>query len=299
MSRPPVRHGDVGDWRLPDDKFLATFHLPSPSMRHDVLAQWHPMPHENLITFDEVEHVYTFRGERVPRSVTGLLHEYTHEFNPEASVAAMRPEKREELVACGVGSSDDEILAYWQLNGEIQRARGQLLHFHAEQVLNGREVEEPHSPELQQARRIINDFILARGLRPFRTEVCLHHEGLRVAGQADLLCIDGDDSIVVCDWKRSREIRMENPFRTMKEPLENLPDSNYWTYALQLNLYAWLLSEDGYEVSSMFLFVVHPNLTAPRVISVPWLREEMRLLVEREVVSGAAQALALGSCVFD
>jgi len=52
-------------------------------MRYDVLAQRHPMPRENLITFNEVEHVHTFRDERVPRSVTELLHEYTHTFNPK------------------------------------------------------------------------------------------------------------------------------------------------------------------------------------------------------------------------
>ena len=233
MSVPLVRHGDVGDWRLADDAFLATFRLPQSSLRHDVLAQQHPMPREDLITFDEAEHVYTFRGVRVPRSVTGLLHEYSHEFNPRAALASMRAEKRLELAERGVGTSDEDILDFWRFNGEVQRARGQLLHYHAEQILNGRVIEEPHSPELRQARFLFNEFILARGFRPFRTEVCLHHEGLRVAGQADLLCLDTDDRIAVFDWKRSREIRMDNVFRSMREPLENVPDCNYYTYALQ------------------------------------------------------------------
>ena len=138
MSVPLVRHGDVGDWRLADDEFLATFRLPQPSLRHDVLSQRHPMPREDLITFDEAEHVYTFRGVRVPRSVTALLHRYTHEFNPRAALAVMRAEKRLELAERGVGTSDDEILAFWRFNGEVQRARGQLLHYHAEQMVNGR-----------------------------------------------------------------------------------------------------------------------------------------------------------------
>ena len=86
---------------------------------------------------------------------------------------------------------------------------------------------------------------------------------------------------------------MENPYRTLEEPLENLPDSNYWTYALQLNLYAYILEDQyGYMVSSMFLFVVHPNLSAPRVISVPRLGDEIRLLVEHEVASCAASTRA-------
>ena len=283
MLFPLVRHGDVGDWRLPDGEFLATFHLPSTGQRIDILAQRNPLPRENLITFDEKEHVYTFRGVRVPRSVTGLLHAYTQEFVPQLALAVMRPEKREELAACGA-VTDDEILARWRINGEVQRARGQLLHYHAEQTLNGREVEEPHSPELMQACCLINSFLPAHGLRPFRTEVCLHHEGLRVAGQADLICIDGDSRLVVCDWKRSREIRVDNPFRSLKEPLQNLPDCNYWHYALQLNLYAYIIEDQyGYEVGSMLLFVVHPSITSPRVIEVPRLHREISLLVEQEV----------------
>ena len=251
------------------------------------------MPREDFLTFDEAEHIYTFRGERVPRSVTGLLHMYAQEFDPRAALTTMTPEKREELAARGAGSTDDEILAYWRCNGEVQRARGQLLHYHAEQLLNDRGVEEPHSPELQQAHRLIKDFLPARGLRPFRSEVCLYHDGLHLAGQADLLCLDEDDRVVVCDWKRSREIRLTNPFRTLKEPLENLPDSNYWTYALQLNLYTYILEDQyGYEVSCMFLFVVHPNVSSPRVISVPRLADEIRLLVEHEVTSCAASTTA-------
>eukprot|EP00973_Karenia_brevis_P092308 12411777-Karenia_brevis.AAC.1 len=281
-----VCHGAVGDWRLSDVEFLETFRSPDASVRHDVLAERSPLRDEDLISFHEAEHKYTFRGEPVPRSVTGLLHSYTHEFNPTLALSVMRPDKRKDLEARGVGSTDAEILRHWQFHGEVQRARGQLLHYHVEQALNGRSIEEPHSPELKQALHVINAFMVNCGLRPYRTEVCLYHEGLRVAGQADLLCTDKDNCLVVCDWKRCREIRTENAFRSMKEPLENLPDSNYWVYALQLNLYAYILSDQyGYTVTSMYLFVVHPELAEPRIIAVPLLEDEIRLLVQHELSS--------------
>ena len=278
-----VRHGDVGDWRLDDQEFLASFHLPSPGLRHEALAHENPMPFEHLITFDEVEHVYTFSGKRVPRSVTKLLHTYSQDFDPLIALSIMKPETRQDLEAIA-GPEDKDIIAYWRTNGEIQRARGQLLHYHAEQILNGRSVEEPHSPELRQANRIIDGFILARGLLPFRTEVCLYHKKLNIAGQADLLCVDPTKRLVICDWKRSRDIRMENGFRSLKEPLEHLPDSNYWLYALQLNLYAFMLEDQyGYSVSTMYLFVVHPRQASPRIIEVPRLDIEVQLLVEHEL----------------
>ena len=72
-SMEPVRNGVCGDWRLPDDAFLATFHLPG-SDRMEVLAAKNPMKREGRIQFDESAHTYTVDGLTVPRSVTGLLH---------------------------------------------------------------------------------------------------------------------------------------------------------------------------------------------------------------------------------
>ena len=134
-----VRHGEVGDWRLPDSAFLESFELPSPALRCEALASKNPMPFEHFITFEEVEHVYTYKGRRVPRSVTKLLHAYSYDFDHVLALAVMKPEKREDLEA-RAGTTDEDIIYYWKWNGQVQRARGQLLHYHVEQVLNGRDI---------------------------------------------------------------------------------------------------------------------------------------------------------------
>ena len=107
----------------------------------------------------------------------------------------------------------------------MQRARGTLLHYHAEQLLNDRDVEEPHSPEFKQIIEIV-DVIKSRW-EVYRTEFSMFHCGLRLAGQADLLCRDADGRLVIIDWKRSREIKYD-AFRPMDPPLEHLPDCNYY-----------------------------------------------------------------------
>ena len=69
--------------------------------------------------------------------------------------------------------------------------------------------------------------------------------------------------------------------RQMKPPLEHLPDSNYFHYALQLNIYRYILeSEYGYRVSGMFLGVVHPLSEGPLCIEIPRLDAEIALIVE-------------------
>ena len=110
-----------------------------------------------------------------------------------------------------------------------------------------------------------------------------------MAGQADLLCKDTDGKLIIIDWKRSRELKYASPFRTLKEPLEHMDDTNYSLYSLQLNLYAYILeTEYGIEVSRMLLGVFHPLSDAARCIEVPRLSEEIALLVEHEIAAGRA-----------
>ena len=67
----------------------------------------------------------------------------------------------------------------------------------------------------------------------------------------------------------------------MKQPLHHLPDSNYFHYALQLNIYRIILeSEYGYRVSGMFLGVVHPLSEGYQCIEIPRLDAEIALIVE-------------------
>ncbi len=205
----PLRNGVCGDWRLPDEDFLASFALPGPRDRYEVLAEKHPFPRESRIHFNEATHVYTVDGLTVPRSVTGLLHKYVGEFNAMAAIEAMKrgPQwqfKKEEFERDGLLMSDAEIAATWSKRSEVARARGTLLHFQAESFLNGLEpgrprvVEEPHSPEYRQFLQIYGSAIKDK-MEVYRTEVNLFHCGLRVAGQPDFLARGPDGGLIIWD----------------------------------------------------------------------------------------------------
>ena len=95
-------------WRLPDKDFLEAFRLPA---HPDVLATRNPVARESRITFDENSHVYTFDGNVVPRSVTGLLKSFTSPFDPAEAIAAMKRgqdwERKDQFMINGVMMSDD------------------------------------------------------------------------------------------------------------------------------------------------------------------------------------------------
>ncbi len=248
---------------------------------------------DTRISFDEEKHIYTVDGVTVQRSVTGFVHAYAPHFDPHEAIQMMKAgrnweaKRLEFLKDDGALMTDDEIAAKWARNGEVQRKRGTLLHFHAEQYLNGRAIEEPHSPEFSQVRDICEVFC-EMNWEAFRTELSLFHCGLRIAGQADLILRDQDGSFIVFDWKRSKEIRYDS-FDQLTPPLEHLPACNYWLYTLQLNTYAYIMeTEYDMVVSRMVLGVVHPLRERGQLIEVPRLEKEMALLVETEISAGRA-----------
>ena len=85
-----VRHGRVGDWRLSDAEFMASFRLPTASDKHEVLKAKNPIPEEGRLVFDETSHTYAFDGVAVPCSVTTLVHRFAGKFGPGGALAGMK-----------------------------------------------------------------------------------------------------------------------------------------------------------------------------------------------------------------
>lgn len=290
-AEDPVRFDEVADWRLDDASFVAAFRLP-PKDDDGALASKHPFPRTHRIVFDADSHTYTIDGHVAPRSVTGLLHAYCNDFDPERALAAMRAsgrweERCAELEARGLGTTDTDFVERWRFSGQVARDRGTLLHWHAEQAANGRVIQEP-SPEFKQVLQLFECFARL-GWAPYRTELSIFHCGLRCAGQMDLLCTDSQGHFVIVDYKRTKELPSENAHAALLYPLDHLPDAAWWKYSLQQNLYRYILiSEYQCSVASMWLACVHPELAGPRLVQVPEMLSEIEALVEHERAQGRA-----------
>ena len=86
---------------------------------------------------------------------------------------------------------------------------------------------------------------------------------LRIAGQADLIIIDGFD-VYVLDYKSNREIKMKSYYdrktkrsQMMVYPLNNLEDTNFWHYTLQLSTYAWMIEKIDPRFKIKSLTLIH------------------------------------------
>jgi hypothetical protein len=90
-----------------------------------------------------------------------------------------------------------------------------------------------------------------------------------------------DGTFAIYDWKRAKEMKMENPFSNGYGPAKDLPDCNYWHYTLQLNVYRWLLEKHyGLKISEMALVVLHPNNNNYKRFKLNRLEEEVEEMME-------------------
>jgi ATP-dependent exoDNAse (exonuclease V) beta subunit len=118
-------------------------------------------------------------------------------------------------------------------------------------------------------------------LIPYRTEWTVFHEELKLAGSIDMLFFDeSTNKFHIYDWKRCRNIQKSNPFDKWgnKECINHFPDTNFWHYSLQLNIYKAILERKyNMTIDGLFLVCLHPNNKNSNYIKLkaPNLQEEV------------------------
>jgi ATP-dependent exoDNAse (exonuclease V) beta subunit len=105
---------------------------------------------------------------------------------------------------------------------------------------------------------------LNKGVYPEFLIACNSQDGfLRLAGQIDLLIVNGNDVYIV-DFKSNKEIKKTSFYDKkkksnvmMKFPVNNLQDCNFNHYQLQLSTYAFMLQTLRPELNIKKLILYH------------------------------------------
>jgi len=123
--------------------------------------------------------------------------------------------------------------------------------------------------------------------QPYRTEWLVFDPEHKVAGSIDMVYLKPDGTLAIYDWKRIEEVKTENRFQSGLGPVSHLPDTNYWHYSLQLNVYRYILQKHyGFTVSELALVVLHPMNRSWRVVKINFMDDEVAAMM-------AARAAAL------
>ena len=174
--------------------------------------------------------------------------------------------RRAAMVITAEGPMTTERLcADWAILGQRARNRGTEAHLQVERCLNGLACHAD-TPEMKSFATFMHAVAVPAGWEVFRTEWRIFCEDSNVAGSIDMVARAPDGTFVLVDWKRSDKVRTtvagsKAPWdTTMQFPLDHMDEVAVATYALQLNLYKYIL-ETKYDmvISAMVLSQIGPG----------------------------------------
>ncbi len=292
--------------------------LASGRVDNTFLARKNAHERDSRIVFDEEPHLYYIDGSTEGYvSVTTYVHSHFESFDADRIIANMMKSKNWESNEKYYGKTPEQIKKEWQDNCNKAAADGTRMHFVIESYYNekfnpespykcklpsfylekeggeaGEEEEEEEeeedktkvgstSIEFEYFTTFVRDH---KSLVPYRTEWTIFDEELKLAGSIDMLFYDSaSGNFHIYDWKRCRNIQKTNGFNKWgnKECIEHLPDTNFWHYSLQLNVYKALLERKyNMTIDGLYLVCLHPNNKNKNYIKLkaPDLQEEVNCL---------------------
>lgn len=253
------------------------------------LAVTNAHPRDARIGFEEATHAYTVDGVREGwTSCTTFIGTFYEHFDPDAVIAKMMA-SRKWSESKYYGMTADEIKKQWSDSGTEASEAGTRMHLDIEHYNNadpvgnlaGDDWEPNPGPEWDYFMEYDRRWRQRKGFVPYRTEWLVFKEDIKLAGSIDMIYEKPDGTLAIYDWKRAKEMKYENKFQSMLPPISHLPDTNYWHYSLQLNIYRRILQEHyGKVVSELALVVLHPNNKSFKVIKLNMMDEEVELMFQ-------------------
>lgn len=210
----------------------------------------------------EKTHTYYVKGSsKGIVSTTGFVHSFFPHFDAAAAIKGMMssPNWPQHKL---YGKTKEEIIEIWKSSGTEASGLGTAMHLAIEQYLNGAfDRIDPLVKETVEWKYFMNFHNDHQDLEPYRTEWEVWDEEYKLTGSIDMIYRrKSDGAFLIYDWKRSKEIKMENKWDNGLGPMSHLPASNYWHYTLQLNVYRWFLQKHyGLKIVELCIIIMHPN----------------------------------------
>lgn len=232
------------------------------------------------MTFTEDDHSYVDENKARYVSVTQLIGAAFEKFDAEA--IAKKKAARD-------GSDWQKLVLEWQKNGEKAANEGTRLHFNCEQQILGRydNMLQPESINekinFDLAKKAVDELKNDRTICNMTPEKLVFSPKLKLAGSIDLLCEKTDGTYIIYDWKNIKDLSTTG-FKGktgILKPVANLQDSNFWHYALQLQIYEIILKFERYvDRDAKFLRCLNVFMNGRmRTVELPDVMKEAKGLI--------------------
>jgi hypothetical protein len=269
----------------------------------DHLSEIHPHPRDSNIIFKETQFDRRYIVLSEPnikyKSATILLKDWFSNFNADDAIFKIINGKNWNPDNIYWGMSPEEIKAKWSTEGDYSRTVGVSLHNCIEFFMNLHE-DSTDLNHLQLFQiyvdldyQIVNkawenflEFVKSfPDLKPYRTEWRVYDSNLKWSGTIDMVYINPDGSLDLYDWKCCKNLDPNADVYSygIPECISNIPDTKYYKYSLQLNIYKKILeSSYNVRVNSMYLVSLHSSLNNFERIMVPDLQQQITMLAAYE-----------------
>ena len=239
---------------------------------------------DNRLGFEPKEHIYILDGVLQLKAVSDVVAHFFSPFN------ILEQSKR---YANKNKMSQTEVIEIWDAKGVESRNVGIFLHEQIENHLKGKRVlfDYPfeYDGEIVNYKKTVSiktefdyflDFMQDSGVKPFRSEWRIFDERNKIAGTIDLICRNGSQ-FDIYDWKRSTKTSPdETVWQYGMNGLEHVPDISFYKYALQQNLYKYILENNyGVKINKMHLVILHPDYNRYVKYEVPRMDKEISIIL--------------------
>jgi len=231
---------------------------------------------DNDIIFYKEPHEYKVNGIKMNKSVTTLVHDCFPQFDANKVSKMIHGRHFNNSKSEYYQMNQNDILEKWENNKNEACDAGTFLHETIELVYNDCHYSN-NTPEFQYFKNFKDDF---SHLEAYRTEWEIYYEEKSIAGSVDMIFKNPDGSFSIYDWKRSKKIEKSNRFEFGYNCFDHLPNSNFWHYSLQLNIYKYILElKYNIKIKDLFLVIMHPNNANYIRIECPNLQAEVDQLI--------------------
>ena len=271
---------------------------------NQLLKSRNPHERDSQIKFYERGHRYEILTDLKSKhtSVTTWVHKHFPKFDADAIIANIFKSKGWGPDHKYWGQSAEQIKASWNAGGQAAAGAGTSLHQRIENFMNDehcqehfathKELYESYCSEIKDIKDIKEwEYFLQfvkdhPELKPYRTEWMIFDEDLKIAGSIDMVYENPDGTLSIYDWKRSKDISRINDWNkfAINPTIGHMPDTNFWHYSLQLNMYKAILERKyNKKVTNLCLVRLHPDADTYELLDVPILTKEMDDLFEERL----------------
>ncbi|WP_304236547.1 hypothetical protein [Jiulongibacter sediminis] len=234
---------------------------------------------QDNIAFEDEAHVYHHpkdaTGNAEYLSVTTLIDRF---FPFDLNQYIMGKARKE-------GLDKNTILKEFILMRDEAAAKGTELHELIENHLKG-SASNAEVAEYMLFKDFQEEVIKKNGFVFVEAEKRVLLEDFNLAGTIDALFKKPDsDEYIIFDWKRSKKLVIDGHpkkygYGYAHSELNHLDNSSYYKYALQQNIYKYILEREyGLIVSSINLIVLHENYNTYHRVKLDLLEKEVEVLL--------------------